>query len=98
MAILLALVAVFLVLTWMGDGGDLLNSVDGFLNSAIGNAKYLVPVLLIWMAWKIFRTENNRLAPVVWIASILMVFWAAGRADCRRSGRRTRMGAWSGSG
>ena len=78
MAILLALVAVFLVLTWMGDGGDLLNSVDGFLNSAIGNAKYLVPVLLIWMAWKIFRTENNRLAPVVWIASILMVFWAAG--------------------
>ncbi len=77
-AILLALVAVFLVLTWMGDGGDLLNSVDGFLNSAIGNAKYLVPVLLIWMAWKIFRTENNRLAPVVWIASILMIFWAAG--------------------
>ncbi len=77
-AILLALVAVFLVLTWMGDGGDLLNSVDGFLNSAIGNAKYLVPVLLIWMAWKIFRTENNRLAPVVWIASILMVCWAAG--------------------
>lgn len=77
-AILLALAGVFLVLTWMGDGGDLLNSVDGFLNSAIGNAKYLVPVLLIWMAWKIFRTDNNRLAPVVWIASILMVCWAAG--------------------
>lgn len=77
-AILLALAGVFLVLTWMGDGGDVLNSVDGFLNSAIGNAKYLVPVLLIWMAWKIFRTDNNRLAPVVWIASILMVFWGAG--------------------
>lgn len=77
-AILLALVAVFLVLTWMGDGGDLLNSVDGFLAKALGNAKYVVPVLLIWMAWKIFRTDNNRLAPVVWIASSLMVFWAAG--------------------
>lgn len=77
-AILLALLGVFLVLTWMGDGGDVLNSVDGFLNTAIGNAKYLVPVLLIWMAWKIFRTDNNRLAPVVWIASILMVCWAAG--------------------
>ncbi len=76
--ILLALIGVFLVLTWMGDGGDLLNSVDNFLNTAIGWAKYLVPALLIWMAFKIFRSEKNRLAPVVWIASILMIFWAAG--------------------
>ncbi len=76
--ILLALVGVFLILTWMGDGGDLLNSVDNFLNTAIGWAKYLVPALLIWMAFKIFRSDGNRLAPVVWIASILMIFWAAG--------------------
>lgn len=77
-AILLALVAVFLVLTWMGDGGDILNTIDARLAEWIGSAKYLVPVLLFWMAWKIFRSEGNRLAPVVWIASILMIIWAAG--------------------
>lgn len=77
-AILLALVAVFLVLTWMGDGGEALNSVDGFLSDIIGKAKFLVPLLLVWMAFKIFRSEGNRLAPVVWMASILMVCWLAG--------------------
>lgn len=77
-AILLALVGVFLILTWMGDGGNLLNSVDDALTSVIGSAKFLVPVLLFWMAYKIFQDKNNQLAPVVWIASILLIVWVAG--------------------
>lgn len=93
-AILLALVAVFLVLTWMGDGGETLNSVDGFLTDAIGNAKFLVPVLLVWMAFKIFRSEGNRLAPVVWIASILMVCWLAGAFGLSGKANGGVVGAW----
>lgn len=77
-AILLALVGVFLVLTWMGDGGAFLNSVDGALTMVIGSAKFLMPLLLFWMAYKIFQDKNNQLAPVVWIASILLILWAAG--------------------
>lgn len=77
-AILMLLVAVVLVISWMGDGGDLLNVTDGILNEWIGRARYLLPVLLAWLAIKIFRSENNRIPPVMWTASILMIFWAAG--------------------
>lgn len=77
-AILLALVGVVLILTWMGDGGTTLRAVDGALNDFVGRAKFLLPILLFWMALKIFRSEGNRLAPVVWVASILMIFWVAG--------------------
>ena len=93
-AILLALLAVFLVLTWMGDGGETLNSVDGFLSDIIGKAKFLVPLLLVWMAFKIFRSEGNRLAPVVWIASILMICWLAGAFGLSGAESGGAVGAW----
>lgn len=93
-AILLALAAVFLVLTWMGDGGETLNSVDGFLSDIIGKAKFLVPLLLVFMAFKIFRSEGNRLAPVVWIASILMICWLAGAFGLSGAEDGGAVGAW----
>ncbi len=77
-AILMLFVAVVLVFAWMGDGGDLLNATDGILEEWIGRARYLLPALLAWLAVKIFRSEHNRLPPVMWMASILMVLWAAG--------------------
>ncbi len=78
MAILMLLVAVVLIISWMGDGGDLLNVTDNILNEWIGRARYLLPVILAWLAVKIFRSENNRIPPVMWTASILMIFWMAG--------------------
>jgi len=78
LAILMLLLAVVLVISWMGDGGDLLKVTDNILNEWIGKARYLLPVLLAWLAVKIFRSDNNRLPPVMWTASILMIFWAAG--------------------
>lgn len=77
-AILMLFVAVILIFTWMGDGGDLLNTTDGIVAEWIGRARYLIPALLAWLAVKIFRSDNNRLPPVMWTASILMIFWAAG--------------------
>jgi len=62
----------------MGHGGDILKSIDNALNTAIGSARFLMPILLFWMAYKIFQDKNNQLAPVVWIASILLIIWAAG--------------------
>ncbi len=78
LAILMLLVAVVLIISWMGDGGDLLNVTDGILNEWIGRARYLLPALLAWLAVKIFRSESNKLPPVMWTASLLMIFWAAG--------------------
>lgn len=78
MAVLMIALAVFLVLTWFGSGGKVLNDVDAGAFFVIGYGKFLLPILLVYMAVKIFRTPGNRLPVVVWIASILMVVWAAG--------------------
>ncbi len=78
LAILMLLIAVVLIVSWMGDGGDLLNVTDNIMKEWIGRARYLLPVLLGWLAVKIFRSDNNRLPPVMWTASVLMIFWAAG--------------------
>ena len=77
-AVLMIALAVFLVLTWFGSGGEVLNKVDAGAFYVIGYGKFLLPVLLVYMAVKIFRTPGNRLPVVVWIASILMVLWASG--------------------
>ena len=77
-AVLMIALAVFLVMTWFGSGGKVLNDVDAASFFVIGYGKFLLPVLLVYMAVKIFRTPGNRLPVVVWIASILMVVWASG--------------------
>ncbi|MBR5621173.1 DNA translocase FtsK 4TM domain-containing protein, partial [Candidatus Saccharibacteria bacterium] len=70
--------AIFIVLTWFGNGGKLLNDFDAAAFFLIGYAKFLLPVLLVYLAVKIFRTPGNRLPIVVWVASFLMICWAAG--------------------
>ena len=77
-AVLMIALAVFLVLTWFGNGGKVLNDVDNASFFLIGYAKFLLPVLLVYLAVKIFRTPGNKLPIAVWIASFLMVCWVAG--------------------
>ena len=77
-AVLMIALAVFFVMTWFGSGGEVLNKVDAGAFYVIGYGKFLLPVLLVYMAVKIFRTPGNRLPVVVWVASILMVIWASG--------------------
>ncbi len=77
-AVLMLALAVFFVMTWFGSGGKLLNDIDNAVFFAIGYAKYLVPVLLVYLAIKIFRTSGNRLPVVMWVASFLMIAWCSG--------------------
>lgn len=78
MAVLMLALAVFFVMTWFGSGGEVLENVDSGLFFLIGYAKFLVPVLLVYLAIRIFRSQDNRLPVAMWVASILMIFWAAG--------------------
>ncbi|MBQ3352699.1 DNA translocase FtsK 4TM domain-containing protein [Candidatus Saccharibacteria bacterium] len=78
MAVLMLALAVFFVMTWFGSGGELLNNTDAALFFVIGYAKFLVPVLLVYLAIRIFRSPDNRLPIAMWLASILMICWAAG--------------------
>ena len=85
-AILMIALAVFFVVTWFGHGGTVLNNIHQVFLNVIGFAAYFVPALLVYLAVKIFRSEDNRVAVPVYIASFLMVIWIAGIAAIWQNG------------
>lgn len=85
-AVLMVVVAIMLVMTWFGEGGNLLNVIHSGANKLLGYAEYFIPLLLAYLAVMIFRSEDNRLPVAVWLASILMVFWIAGIAGLPAEG------------
>ena len=85
-AVLMIALSLFFVITWFGQGGNVLNEVHKFFLSIIGFAAYFIPVLLVYLAVKIFRSEDNRVAVPVYIASFLMIFWISGIAAIWQNG------------
>lgn len=79
-AVLMLVVAVVFIFSWLGDGGPFLDEINHGIYLGIGYAEYLIPVLLVWLAVKIFRSDDNRLPAVMWVTSILMLIWVAGLA------------------
>ncbi len=77
-AVLMIAAALFFVITWFGHGGSVLNKVHEAIVSGLGAATYFIPAFLVYLAVKIFRAENNRVAVPVYIASILMLLWISG--------------------
>ncbi len=77
-AVLMIALAFFFVITWFGHGGTALNLVHDTISKGIGIATYFIPPLLIYLAIKIFRSEDNRVAFPVYLASIIMLLWLAG--------------------
>ena len=97
-AVVMLAVAVILIMTWFGSGGSLLNHIhDGGL-WLIGYATYFIPVLLVYLAVKIFRSGDNRLPIVMWIASFLMMFWLAGLSGIPTIGKENPTGGVIGAG
>lgn len=92
MAVLMIAVALFCVVTWFGHGGSALNQVHNWLIFAVGIATYVIPLLLIYLAVRIFRSENNRLPIVVWFAAILMIIWFSGIGGIWSNGGK--VGEW----
>lgn len=77
-AVLMIAAALFFVITWFGHGGSALNAVHGTINKTMGLATYFIPAILVYLAIRIFRAENNRVAIPVYIASVLMLLWLSG--------------------
>ena len=78
LAVFMIALAVILVMTWFGSGGSLLNHIHAASQWLIGYAAYFIPLLLVYLAVKIFRADTNQLSIAVWIASFLMVLWLSG--------------------
>ncbi len=91
-AVLMIALSVFFIATWFGHGGNALNIVHKFIESGLGGATYFIPVLLIYLAVKIFRSENNRVAVPVYFASALMLLWLSGIAALWNNGGM--IGSW----
>ena len=70
--------SVLLVVSWFGAGGPLLNQMLEVSKRTIGWAVYIVPVVGLYVAVRIFGAENNRLPAVMKFASILIVIWFSG--------------------
>lgn len=95
-AVLMLVLAVILIFAWLGDGGPVLNTATDWLMKAIGYAEYAIPVLLVWLAVKIFRSEDNRLPVVMWITSLLMIVWVSGLAGLPTIGQPDPTGGYLG--
>lgn len=85
-AILMIALALFFVITWFGAGGTALNIIHKFILQGLGFATYFIPALLVYLAVKILRADDNRIAFPVYIASVLMIFWIAGIAAIWKNG------------
>ncbi len=98
LAVLMLVLAVVFIFNWLGDGGPVLQAIDDGIYYAIGYAEYMIPVLLVWLAVKIFRSDDNRLPVVMWVTSILMIIWVAGVAGVPTYGQDDptggAVGAW----
>ena len=91
-AVLMIALALFFVVTWFGQGGSVLNTVHNFFMQGIGFGTYSIPVLLVYLGVRILRSDTNRVAVPVYIASILMIFWITGIAAI--SGNGGLIGEW----
>ena len=77
-AVLMIALALFFVITWFGHGGSALNAVHDAVQQGIGLATYFIPAILVYIAIRIFRSENNRISVAIYIASALMLLWLSG--------------------
>ncbi|MBR5647877.1 DNA translocase FtsK 4TM domain-containing protein [Candidatus Saccharibacteria bacterium] len=91
-AVLMIALSLFLVITWFGHGGSVLNIIHKFMLSSIGFASYFIPLLFVYLAVRIFRSENNRVAIPVYFASVLMLLWIAGASAIWQNGGT--VGTW----
>ena len=85
-AVLMMALSLFFVITWFGQGGNVLNEIHKYMLQGLGFATYFIPALLIYLAVRIFRSDDNRVAVPVYIASFLMIVWLSGIAAIWKNG------------
>jgi len=77
-AVILVVVALLLVVAMFGAGGPLMEAVLSGGKWALGWAIYAVPLIFTYIAFEIFRAENNRLPFVLEFGTALFLVFVAG--------------------
>ena len=95
-AVILLAISVLYVVAWFGAGGPVLEWVYQVSDSFIGYAVYILPVLFVYIAVEIFRSDSNKVPVVVYIATALLVAWCAGLFGLFHNSQGDTTGGWLG--
>jgi S-DNA-T family DNA segregation ATPase FtsK/SpoIIIE len=77
-AVFLIAISLLLVVTWFGAGGPILEWLHNSAAHTIGYAEYIIPLLFVYIAVEIFRSDNNRIPFVTKFATTMLIVWFAG--------------------
>ena len=75
LALILIALSVVLVATWISGEK---NEAYRIVFSVVGHAMFVLPFLFVYLAVKIFRSDDNRIPTIVWFVSLFFVAFAAG--------------------
>ncbi len=98
MAFLMIAISVVLVVTWFKQDAPMLKIIHDGLLKFMGFTAYLLPMILIYLAVKIFRAPDNRVDAAVWVASALMICWFSGLFGAPKYGEAENVGGIIGDG
>lgn len=76
-AVVLIAVSILFIISWFNAGGPVLEWLHDATLMTIGYAMYVLPVLFIYVAIEVFRTEDNRLPFVMKLATVSAILWFA---------------------
>lgn len=76
-AVLLVVFSLLLVVAMFGAGGPILAWIFKASLITVGWTTYILPLLFVFLAIEIFRSEQNRLPAVVGFATLLLVAWTS---------------------
>lgn len=96
-AIVLVAVAALIVIGAFGGGGFLLNWLILGSRSAVGFATYILPLVLVWLAWRIFTSQDEPLTTGTYVGLVLFLVSAAGILHLQ-TGRDPLLAAQTGDG
>lgn len=74
-AVFLIAISILFVVAWFGAGGPVLEWVQQSMLLSVGYAFYVVPIISVYIAVEIFRSEDNRIPFVIKLASISEIIW-----------------------
>ena len=70
--------SIVIVVSWFGKGGPIIDWLHQMLFWLLGFASYILPIIFVFIAVKIFQSEGNKVPLVVKIAGALAVLWVTG--------------------
>ncbi|MCA9341076.1 DNA translocase FtsK 4TM domain-containing protein [Candidatus Saccharibacteria bacterium] len=95
-AVGLIALSILMIVAWFGVGGPVLEWLQNAFMASIGFGTYIVPVVAVYVAVEIFRSEDNRLPFVMKFASFLVIAWVSGLFGLIEKDDKTSYGGFVG--